>query len=295
MLLEEQISSNKRKSVFLLIFIPAILFGLVYLIGRFFFAGNVILSWFIGFIIVLVYSLSSYYASDQMVLKAVKAKNADKIRHKRLYDLMEGLCLGSGMPMPKLYVQKSDMINAFATGRDPQHGKVCVTTGAIEKLNKTELEGVLAHELSHIRNYDIRFMTLIVAMVGAISLLAAIFWRGTLYGVGNNNRKSQGNAAIIMLIIGVAFAILAPLFAKLIQLAVSRKREYLADASGAHLTRYPEGLASALEKIKGENKKMKVEQSVSPLYFSDPFKKKVNSLFATHPSIDKRISALRKM
>ena len=295
MLLEDHIKSNKRKSLFLLIFIPAILFVLVYVIGEFFFGGNNVIAWAIGIFVVIIYTLSSYFYSDDMILKVVKAKEADPEKHKKLYDLVEGLCLGAGVPMPKIYIQKNENINAFATGRNPKDGKICVTTGALEKLNKDELEGVLAHELSHIKNYDVMFMTLVVAMVGSISLLAGIFWRGTFFGVGNRDRKMEGQAGLVLFFVGIAFAILAPLFAKLVQLAISRKREFLADASAAHITRYPEGLASALEKIKMETKPMKVEQAIAPLYFSDPFKRKIQGLFATHPPIEKRIEALRSM
>ena len=289
--LEDQIVHNKRLSVALLIIVPIVFICVAFVIGSVW--GSPFLGLILGTGIMIVYTVGMYNYGPKMVLAAVHAKRANAHTHFRLVTLVEGLCIGAGMHKPKIYVQESPEINAFATGKNPKEGVICVTTGALEKLNKTELEGVLAHELSHIRNYDIRFMTLVVALVGAIAIISQIFLRSLWFGGGRGRGKNGG----MLLIIGLVLAILAPIFVTLVQLAISRRREYLADASGAHLTRYPEGLANALEKIKKENKgKMKVSRAVASLYISSPFgKDRVKGMFSTHPPIGERIRRLKLM
>ena len=289
MMLEDQIKWNKRKSYVLLFIVPLILLGLIFVFGRLYVPrASPFLILAIGSGISVIYVLFSYFKSDEMILEVVGAREATEGEFGQLHDLMEGLTISSGMPKPDLYVQEDDRINAFATGRKPEDGKVCVTTGAMEKLDKDELEGVLAHELSHIKNQDIMFMTVAVALIGVISILSELLLHSMFFGA-DDEAPPWAMAA------GLVLAILAPISARMVQLAMSRKREYLADASGAEMTRYPEGLASALEKIQSQkNSKMDVNKAVSHLYFSNPFKDKA-SLFSTHPPLDERVKRLRNM
>ncbi len=246
----------------------------------------------------LSYVLISYYNSDKISLASARAKPASQTEHRMLYNAAEDMSIASGLPMPRLYVMESESINAFASGRDPQHAVLCVTTAALEKLNKQELEGVVSHEMSHIANYDIRFMTLAAVLIGMVSIIAQMFLRSLWFS--NVNRDREGNAQIILILLGIIFAILAPIAAQLVSLAISRKREYLADATGVKFTRYPPGLTSALKKIKNEHvseaeKKHGVAKAMAPLFISDPFKKKITNLFSTHPDIDDRIKKLERM
>lgn len=287
-MLEDQIKWNKRKSYILLFLVPLILLGLIFVSGRLFVPTvSPFLVLALGSGISVLYVLFSYFKSDEMILSVIGAKEATEGKYPQLHDLMEGLTISSGTPMPDLYVQEDSRINAFATGRKPEDGKVCVTTGALEKLEKDELEGVLAHELAHIKNQDIMFMTIAVALIGVISILSELLLHSLYFG--NDDAPPWAMAA------GLALAILAPISARMVQLAMSRKREYLADASGAEMTRYPEGLASALEKIQRQtDPKMDVNKAVSHLYFSNPFKNKA-SLFSTHPPLEKRVKRLKEM
>jgi heat shock protein HtpX len=288
MMLQDQIKWNKRESYALLFLVPLILLGLIYVSGRIFVPGaSTFLILALGSGISVLYVLFSYFKSDEMILEVTGAEKADEQNYSQLHDLMEGLTISSGMPKPELYVQNKPGINAFATGRKPENGKVCVTTGAVEKLDKDELEGVLAHELAHIKNQDILFMTLAVALIGVISILSEILLHSMFFG-GNDDAPPWAIAA------GFALAIIAPISARMVQLAMSRKREFLADASGAEMTRYPGGLADALEKIQRQNSSMKVNKAVSHLYFSNPFSNKA-SFFSTHPPLEKRIDRLRNM
>jgi len=232
---------------------------------------------------------------DRVVLAATKAKlvKEDDRRYTHLINVVDGLSIAAGIPKPKIYVIESDEINAFATGRDPQHSSVAVTTGLLKNLKRDEIEGVIGHELSHIRNYDIRFATFVAVLVGLIAILSYMFRRTFWYGGGKKGGRDKGG---LLLLIGFILAIFAPIIVRLVQLAISRKREYLADASSVQLTRYPDGLASALEKIKNINKgKMKVSEAVSHLFFTDPNKSGLDSLYATHPPLEKRIKILRSM
>ena len=254
----------------------------------------------IGLIISGIMTFASYYYSDKMILGMSGAKQIKKRDNPQLFRIVENLCIGAGIPMPKIYIIEDSAPNAFATGRDPKHSVVCVTTGILEKLNKAELEGVIAHELSHVQNYDIRLMSIVVILVGLVALLADFFMRSLWYGGGRRDRE-RDNAQGIFLAIGIVLAILSPIIATLIQLAVSRKREFLADASGALLTRYPEGLASALQKIAKDKEPLEAANNATAhLYIANPFKGKISgswfaNLFNTHPPIEERIKILRSM
>jgi len=285
----DQISRNKRNSIFLMIVVVIVLILLSYVIGLI--VQDVFAILIIGIIITIFYVLISYYNSDKIALASVGAKEASPTQYRQLYDSVEGLCLASGMPKPKIYIMPGEQINAFATGRNPKNSVVCITEGALKKLNKQELEGVLGHELSHVANYDIRFMTLVAVMVGLIAIISQIFLRSLWFSGGNRDREGKGNA--ILLLIGIVLAILAPIAVTLVQLAISRKREYAADASSVKFTRSPTGLISALRKIKSETQPLKVSGAVAPLFISNPFK--ASAIFQTHPDINDRIRILESM
>ncbi len=242
----------------------------------------------------------SYFYSDKIALAVSGAIRIEKKDAPELMRLVENLSITAGIPQPKVYLIDDTAPNAFATGRDPAHASIAVTRGLLEKLNKTELEGVIAHELSHVTNYDIRLTSMVVVLVGVIALVSDFFMRSLWFGGrdrDNDNNSGGGNG--IVMIIGIVLAILAPLAATLIQLAISRKREFLADASGALLTRYPEGLASALEKIAADTEPLEVaNKATAHMYFENPLKDysgKMNNLFSTHPPVEERVKALRQM
>jgi len=287
----DAISANKRNSLLLLILISflyaGVIFAFSYLLGI-----DPVLTSILGFILLIIYAVISFYAGDRVILAIAGAKEAKKSEHPFLYNVVEGLSIASGIPMPKLYVVNDSAPNAFATGRDPKHASVAVTTGLLQMLKREELEGVIAHEISHIANYDIRFMMVTVVFVGAIGLLANIGARTLFYGGGNRDRKGGGTLAIISII----FLILAPIIAMLVRFAISRQREYLADANGARLTRYPEGLASALEKITNAGMETRgATDTTASLYIANPFPRKMSFLTATHPAPTDRIKRLRAM
>ncbi len=248
-------------------------------------------------------SIGSYYYSDKLVLATSGAKQIKKADNPELFRTVENLCIGDGLQMPRIYIINDPSPNAFATGRDPKNSVICFTTGILDKLNKIELEGVIAHELSHVKNYDIRLMGVVAILVGFIALLANLFMQQLWFGgIGGRDRDDRGNNfQAIFLLIGIVLAILSPIAATLIQLAVSRKREFLADASGALLTRYPEGLADALEKISRDPVALKkANNATAHLFIVNPFKGKsakslFSSLFDTHPPVEERIKALREM
>ena len=284
----DQISSNKWKSIFLMsiIFAVFVLFG--YVISFAFEPGFFFTIMSISIIVSLLYVWFSYYNSGKIATASVGAKEASRQHHKEYYNLIEGLTIASGLPMPRIYVMNSPQINAFASGRNPENAVVCVTTGALEKLDKRELEGVLAHELSHVANYDIRYMTLATVMVGMIAIISEMFLRSLWFSGGGD----RGNKNFVFILIGIALAILAPIVVRLVQFAISRKREYAADASGVKFTRYPDGLIGALKKIKNENQPEKrISKAVAPLFFANPFK----NLGSTHPPLEERIKILEKM
>ena len=291
----DEITRNKRNSLLLAILIFSFLIGLVYIISQIFAPELSIVFLIFAGIFMLIYTYSSYMYGDRVVLAATKAKliNEDDRRYTHLINVVDGLSIATGIPKPKIYVMESDEINAYATGRDPQHSSVAVTTGLLKNLKRDEIEGVIGHELSHIRNYDIRFATFIAVFVGLIAILSDMFRRTLWFGGGRRDERDRGG---LLLIIGIILALFAPIIVRLVQLAISRRREYLADASSAQLTRYPEGLASALEKIKNINEgKMRVSEAVSHLFFTDPNKSSLDSLYATHPPLEKRIKILRSM
>lgn len=273
----------------------AIFFAVVIALGWFasiYYGNPNILYFFVAFSIVM--NIFSYWFSDKVVIKLSGAKLAEKSQYYDLYTVVENLAITAGLPMPKLYVVEDQAPNAFATGRDKNHAVVAVTTGLLQILDKSELEGVISHELSHIGNRDMLLSTVVVVLVGFVTIISDVFTRGMLHGGRRDNDNKAGNA---LMIIGIIFMILAPFFAMLIQLAISRKREFLADASGALLSRYPEGLANALIKISKVSLPMKRQSSaIAHLYFADPkepgFGKKIKGLFATHPPVEDRVRAL---
>jgi len=289
---------NVRKTWFLMtgFFVVVIFLGWAV---SWYFDNSLILYFFVIFAVVI--NIVSYWTSDKIVLKMSGAKPVKREEYFDLWNIVENLSITAGLPMPKVYIINDPAPNAFATGRDPEHGVVAVTTGLMKILNKTELEGVIGHELSHIGNRDILISTVVVVLVGFITLLSDFFLRATFWGGGRRN-NSDGRVQLFIMIAGIVLAILAPVVATIIRLAVSRKRESLADASGALLTRYPEGLASALEKISEFSGQMKkANHAIAHLYISDPFKNEkqkigfMHKLFLTHPPIEDRIAALRGM
>lgn len=291
----DQIQRNKIKSFVLIILIFLVFVILGYIISFVFTQDMFFFIMILSIIISFSYIIIGYYKSDKIALASVKAREVSRQEYPQFYNSVEALTIASGMPMPKLYIMENEQINAFATGRNPENSVICVTTGSLQKLNKQELEGVLAHELSHISNYDIRFMTLTAILVGMISIAAEIFLRSLW--LKNSDSNNKGN--IIFILIGIVFAILAPITVKLIQLAISRKREYVADASGVKFTRYPQGLINALKKIQkdipSEQSSKKINKAVAPLFISDPFRRKFRNLLSTHPDIKERIEILERM
>jgi len=245
----------------------------------------------------IVMSFASYWWSDKIVLAMSGAKPVTHENGREIYHIVENLCITAGLPVPKIYIIQDSAPNAFATGRDPQHGVICLTTGIIQKLEKAELEGVIAHELSHIGNRDILLSTVIVVLVGFVTLLADWFRHWAFWGHRDSEDRGGGQLRLILMVAAIILSILAPIAAVLMQLAISRKREFLADASGALLTRYPDGLARALEKISADTEPLEAaNRATAHLYIANPFKgKKVSKLFMTHPSIEERVRALRDM
>ncbi len=288
----DQIARNKRNSAVLIIFIVSLVVGLAYAIGYIFLPGLAIFFLIFATIWMGAHVFVSYNYGDRVVIKATNAKPADPVKHVYLINTVEGLSIAAGIPPPKVYVVEDPEINAFACGKDPNHASVAVTTGALENLNRAELEGVVGHEISHIKNYDIRFMTLVAVLVGLVAILSYMLLRAYWYGGGRRRGGKEG----LLIVAGFILAILAPVVSRLVQAMISRRREFLADASSVQLTRYPEGLASALEKIKNKNQgKMKVSESISHLFISDPIRSPLDSLFATHPPLEKRVEVLRAM
>lgn len=289
-----QAESNTRKTwLYLAGFLILIIF-LGWLIS--YFLGTYIILWFAVIYSVLM-SFFSYWYSDKIVLAMSQAKPIEKKDNPELYRLVENLCITAGLPLPKIYIIKEAQPNAFATGRNSKHAVIAVTQGLLDRLERSELEGVIAHELAHIGNRDILLQTIIVVLVGVVVIMTDFFFRISFYGSRRNSRNNKAGA--VMLLIALALAILAPLFATLIRLAISRKREFLADAAGALLTRYPEGLAKALEKISQDPRPLRVaNNSTAHLYFASPFRGKqsksfLTKLFMTHPQVEERTRALR--
>lgn len=294
----DEVVKNKFKSYFLMFLFAIIIIGLAYVIGLWYGQGSqvIIISFmFIGFFISILLSLASYFWGDKAALEISKARLANKREHAHYINSVEGLSIAAQIPVPKIYVIPDQSINAFAAGRDPKHASIAVTEGALKKLNRTELEGVIAHEIAHIKNYDMRLMTITVLLVGLIALLSDLFIRSMWFSGGD---RDNGRGNVVILLLGLLFAILAPIVAELIKLAISRKREYAADATGAVLSRYPQGLADALKKIKKDHiQETKIATTATAhLFFSNPFRKgSFYNLFSTHPPIDERIKRLEAM
>ncbi|MDD5447241.1 MAG: M48 family metallopeptidase [Methanocellales archaeon] len=297
MLLEDHVRKNKRDTVLICIFMVVLLFSVIFAIGLALGAPPYF-TMAIALPIALFYIMITYSFSVQTVISAAGARPANpQVREeKMLIYKAEEMAIAAGLPPPKVYVQDSKDINAFATGKKPEESIICATTGAIRQLNNEELEGVIGHEMSHIKNRDILVMTVTVAVVGTIAILAEIALRSLLWGGGGRESK-KGGGGIVLIIVAIIFIVLAPLFSRLTYLAISRRREYLADADGAYLTRNPDGLAAALEKIKNDlPDDPKGSKTVAPLYIANPYKRALrNSIWSTHPPLDERIRRLRSM
>jgi len=290
-----QIDSNKRRT-FLLIFL-----FLIFIIG---------LGWLMSWVFDLVWilpvavlwavfqALISYYYSDQITLAIAGAHKVPRTEpFLALHRIVENLAITAGLPKPSIWLIADPAPNAFATGRDPKHSAIAITTGLLDLLDKPELEGVIAHEMSHVGNYDIRLMTIVVVLVGVVALVSDFFLRWSFWGSGRRRDGDSGQIGLILVLVGIVLAILAPIAATLIQLAISRKREFLADATSALMTRYPEGLVEALEKISHNHQILRhVNRATAHLYIANPFRaKNIAGLFSTHPPIEERIRALRQM
>jgi heat shock protein HtpX len=290
-----QQSSNVTKTFMLMGAFLVLIIAICYFVSIYF--GNSVIL-YVGAIFAVLTSVGSYWFSDKIVLSMTGAHEITKEQAPDLYNVVENLSITAGLPMPKVYIVDDPSPNAFATGRDPEHAVVAATTGLLQVLDRTELEGVMAHELSHVGNRDMLVMTVAVVLAGFVAIVADFFSRSLIHGGGNNRDRHPA-----LLIIGIVGIILAPLAAKMIQLAISRKREYLADATGALLTRYPEGLASALEKISAHARPMqRASHATAHLFISDPFQdgrlglmQKISGLFQTHPPVADRIKHLREM
>ena len=287
----QSVRKNKISSFFIVsIFIIVIMVG-IYFVCLYNDLG--ILSVPIALVFSIIPTIISYYNCDKMVLALNGARPATREQDLQLSVILENLCIASGLPKPKLYVIQDGSPNAFATGRNPQNAVICVTTGLLEKLNKYELEGVIAHELSHIKNYDILLSTVVSVFVGLVVILSDWFTRYAFIRHRDDD-NDKGNA--IVAIIAIVFLILSPIFATLMQLAISRKREYLADASAVEITRNPDGLISALQKISGDPDVLEVaNKSTAHMYISNPLKEKKSDLWSTHPAVEKRIEALKNI
>jgi len=294
----QNISSNKRDTVVVFTLFTAIIFAICWFIGEYFteYVGASLLG--LAFIFSGLSGLFSYFNSDKVILAVSGAKELKYEDAPEVHKLVENMSIASGIPKPKIYVINDSSMNAFATGRDPQHSVICFTTGIIQRLEKRELEGVIAHEMSHIGNYDIRLMSIVSILVGGISLLADWFTRGFFFR--GRRRDDDSYASAIVFLVGILLILLSPLIATIIKLAISRKREYLADSTAALITRYPKGLADALRKISQDTEVLETANSATAhLYISDPVrgkkKNKLSSFFDTHPPVEERIRRLESM
>jgi len=291
----DQISRNKRNSIFLIIAIILVFIVFGYVIGLAMGPDYFTLIMIISILISVFYVWFGYYNSHKVAIASVNAKPADAHEYRQLHNAVESMSLASGLPKPKVYIMPGSQINAFASGRNPKNAVIAVTEGALHKLSRDELEGVIAHEMSHINNYDIRFMTIATVLVGMIAILSEIFLR-SLFFSGSRNR--DGRAQIVFIAIGVLLAVLAPIVVYLVQLAISRKREYTADATAVKFTRRPTGLINALKKIGNDHSHFKnheVSKAIAPLFISNPFKPNFKNLTSTHPPLEDRIKVLERM
>lgn len=291
-----QISENKVKTFLIMLFFVLIFSSFFFLLGKYF--NSPWGYFFLGFFISLISSVGSYFYSDKIVLLTTGAQPANKKQFFDFYTVTENLSLADGLPMPLLYVINDPSPNAFATGRDPKHAVVCATTGLLQMMNRTELEGVIAHELSHVKNFDILLASIVAVLVGTLALISDWVIRSMWWHHGSDDDRSNRNP--IFFVFFIVALILTPIIATLIQLAISRRREYLADASGVLLTRYPEGLIHALEKLSSSSQPLRRASSATAhLFIDNPFEKKNTSwfvnIFSTHPPIEERIKILKSM
>lgn len=294
------VASNKRRSFFIIFLFTAFISGAAYVMARGFGYSMDIVAW--ALIFSGMTSFASYFFSDKIILGISGAKEASRSEFFDFYTVTENICMSQKMPMPKLYVIEDSAMNAFATGRDPNHAVVCATTGLLSRLNRSEIEGVVAHELSHVKNYDILLMSVVSVLVGLIALLADWLLRSSMWGGRKRNRDDDNQLGAIIAILAIVLAILSPIIAQLIQLAISRRREFLADASGVAMDKNPQGLISALEKISADTEPLEAaNKATAHLYISDPLKnskgavRSFSKLFNTHPPIAERVAALRQM
>ena len=302
-----QVAANKFKTVIIMVLFTLFVVVVAYVLTS---ALGYNQTEAIGFttiflIVALIMNFASFYFSDSIILAISQAHQIEKKDNPQLFNFVENLCIADGLPMPKVYIIDDSAPNAFATGRDPSHSAVVFTTGILEKIDRLELEGVVAHELSHIKNYDIRVMAVVTILVGLIALMSDMFFRMMWFGGGrrNNDENKDNGLGAILIVVGIVLALLSPLIAQLIQLAVSRRREFLADASGAVLTRNPDGLANALIKISADKDPLEVaNKGTAHLFIINPFKESHTggvswfaNLFNTHPSIEDRVKALKEM
>lgn len=295
----QQIAQNKRNTYLLILCFIIIIMIIAQIIGIYSGFGHYALLFAAIFSIVMV--LTSFFNGDKIIMVLSKAKKIEKKDNPQLFNVVEEMSISSGLPMPNIYVIDEQAPNAFATGRKPEIASVAVTTGLIQKLNRSQLQGVIAHEMSHIKNYDILYCTIIAVLVGVIAMLCDVMMRSFFFGSRSRSRSSKGGGGGgIIVLVGILFAIIAPLLAQIIRFSVSRQREYLADASSVELTRNPEGLAGALERIAGDPNKLKAaNRATQHLYIVNPLKplenRSKNNIFSTHPPIEERISRLRHM
>lgn len=290
-------SMGTWKTYFFFVFFFLLVLVIGWVFGEFFGFGPSGI--FLAAILAIVFSIGAYFYSDSIVLAISKARPATHEEFTFLDNSVEGLSIAAGIPKPRVYVIEDSAINAFATGRDPKHAVLCFTTGSLSRLNRLELEGVIGHEISHIKNFDTRVMMFATVFVGITALLSDLLLRSFFWGGGRSDNRGSGS--VVLLVLAIALAILSPIIATIIKMAISREREYLADATGAQLTRYPEGLASALEKISKDTEPLEAANSATAhLYISDPLKnskgiKFLQGLFSTHPDVSDRIQRLRSM
>lgn len=296
----QNISSNKRDTVIVMVLFVAMISALSWFIGEYFTEAGGMSVLGTALVISGISGFVSYYNSDKMVLGISGAKEVKYEDAPEVHNLVDNMAIASGIPKPKVYIIKDSSMNAFATGRNPEHGVICLTTGIIQRLEKRELEGVIAHEMSHIGNFDTRLMSIVSILVGGLSLIADWFTRGTFFKRGKRSNNNNSADSTVILLLGTLFIVISPLIATLIKLAISRKREFLADSTAALITRYPKGLASALRKISQDTDILEAANSATAhLYISDPvrgnFGNTVSSFFDTHPPIAERIRRLEAM
>ena len=298
-LMFEEVRKNKIKSWILIFLFIVIIVNIGAAIG--FIYGSFYSGMILATVISIAYIFFSYLSGDKTILKTAGAREVERKEYPYLFHLIDGLAISAGIPKPRAYVIDDSALNAFATGRDPKHSSITVTTGLLKKMNRQELEGVVAHEMSHIKNYDIRFMMLVVMLAGLITLLSDFMFRSFIFSSkGKSSDRKRGNLFVVLILVAIVLAILSPIIGQFIRFSVNRKREFLADANAGLLTRYPPGLASALRKIAKDPDPLvdKANKATAHLFISTPFRKKegfISKLFLTHPPLEERIKRLEEM